>query len=520
MLHRPGARLAAALGLLGAEALVFSALFDAQPLARHYPLLVLAGPAIGLFVVFLTTMVVSAKARRKAIVTSAPRPRIVAGAFVLHLACFALLFLAIDALTRAPGHGRLALTCVLFAALIVSAAAAALSASSWQRLLAARGADAAVGAGVALVAWLAGLASEALWAGLADVTLRLVVAALALVDTGALTVDPAVRVVGLDGFTIHMAPVCSGMEGIGLILVLSVAWLVARRRALRFPRALLLVPLALVAVYGANVVRIVALVVVGAHVDPEIALGGFHSKAGWLLFCLVALGLAAFAERASFFARGDRRGAVTYPAAPYLAPLLTLLATAMATGLFSTGFDTLYGVHIAAAAVVLWHYRSALALRFGRLEPAMVMLGLIVFAAWFILHPAPPAAQVEALRNAVGGLSTGERVLWLSLRVAGSVLVVPVVEELAFRGFLLRRLESADFLEVPLTRRRALPVLFSSLAFGLTHQSVVAGTVAGILFALAQSARGRTEDAIVVHVVANAAVAGAVLLAGQWWLWA
>ena len=49
-----------------------------------------------------------------------------------------------------------------------------------------------------------------------------------------------------------------------------------------------------------------------------------------------------------------------------------------------------------------------------------------------------PAPEVPQL---TGVLWVG----WVAMRVFGSVLVVPVVEELAFRGYLLRRLIDADF---------------------------------------------------------------------------
>ena len=39
--------------------------------------------------------------------------------------------------------------------------------------------------------------------------------------------------------------------------------------------------------------RIALLIAVGVNISPEIALSGFHSKAGWLFFCGIALALIA-----------------------------------------------------------------------------------------------------------------------------------------------------------------------------------------------------------------------------------
>jgi membrane protease YdiL (CAAX protease family) len=48
---------------------------------------------------------------------------------------------------------------------------------------------------------------------------------------------------------------------------------------------------------------------------------------------------------------------------------------------------------------------------------------------------------------------------------------------------------------------------------------VVAGTIAGALFAFAQLRRGSIGDAVVAHAVSNALVAVAVLGFGRWDLW-
>ena len=112
------------------------------------------------------------------------------------------------------------------------------------------------------------------------------------------------------------------------------------------------------------------------------------------------------------------------------------------------------------------------------------------------------------------------RFAWIAFRVVGAVLFVPIAEELAFRGFLLRRLASTDFESVGWREFSWGPFLISSVAFGLLHgDRWLAGSVAGAIFALAQIRRGRIGDAIAAHAVANALVAAWVLIAGGWQLW-
>ena len=104
-------------------------------------------------------------------------------------------------------------------------------------------------------------------------------------------------------------------------------------------------------------------------------------------------------------------------------------------------------------------------------------------------------------------------------RILGSVITVPIAEELAFRGYALRRLISSDFDKISPRRFTWLSFLLSSLLFGALHGRRLAGTVAGMFYALAMYRRGRVEDAIMAHATTNALIAAEVLIFGHWNLW-
>jgi CAAX prenyl protease-like protein len=147
-------------------------------------------------------------------------------------------------------------------------------------------------------------------------------------------------------------------------------------------------------------------------------------------------------------------------------------------------------------------------------------LGALVFAAWAAAGSWPgqdPATP--RIAAALAGLSAGGRLCWIAFRVAGSVLTVPLAEELAFRGYLARWLIDSDFEKVPFGRFTAFSLVVSSLAFGLLHQRWILGTFAGLLFAAATIRRGRLSDAVVAHATANALLSAFVLLTGNWGLW-
>ena len=131
-------------------------------------------------------------------------------------------------------------------------------------------------------------------------------------------------------------------------------------------------------------------------------------------------------------------------------------------------------------------------------------------------------ADVPADRTFAAGLSAlpaARKFAWLMFRTAGAVLTVPVAEELAFRGYLIRKLVASDFETVPAGQFTWFSFVASSLLFGLLHQQWIAGTIAGMLFAIAFYRRGRICDAVVAHASANAILAAYVLGTHQWSLW-
>jgi exosortase E/protease (VPEID-CTERM system) len=339
---------------------------------------------------------------------------------------------------------------------------------------------------------------------------------------------PETHELGTKQFMVHIAPVCSGFEGIGLIWAFLGGYLVLYRRELRFPQALLLLPIGTLVIWVFNVLRITGLVLLGNWGWPGVALGGFHSQAGWLAFNLVGLGLVAASRWTRMFSTVDQMAsreplAIANPTAAFLLPLMTVVAMAMVTGAMSDGsFDRFYLARIVAGALVLWFCRKGYGGLGWSWSWAAVGIGILVFMIWVAMEPISSRSGGPgdmAISQGLSSLSTAVALLWLAGRVLGSVTVVPLVEELAFRGYLLRRLADVDFQSVPFTRFTWQSLLTSSLLFGLMHQRWLAGTVAGLLYALAVLRQGQLSHAIVAHATTNSLIAAYVLGTGAWSLW-
>jgi exosortase E/protease (VPEID-CTERM system) len=414
---------------------------------------------------------------------------------------------------------------------------AAMPARAWIRL--ARENSSLVSAGMAIIAtsWVLGYLANRAWGSLQGSTL-LAVQWLLQGFHQDVVCPPVNHLVGTSRFSVDIAPACAGYEGIGLMAVFVCVYFWLFRKTLRFPQALILLPFAIMTIWLANAVRITSLILVGTYVSPEIALGGFHSATGWLDFIAVALGLVAVTQRIRFFAaeselraraeagvmgtvEGTAKDEIVpeakgvNPTAAYVGPLMALLAITMITGVFTSRFDWLYPARVLGTA------NSVSRLNLARtFSWSAVGVGAAVFVIWMLLEKVWGEPDTGlSIANNLGKVPYGLAAAWLIFRVLGSVVTVPIAEELAFRGYVLRRLLSADFEKVSTPQFTWLSFLGSSILFGALHGRWLAGTLAGMFYAWAMYRRGRVADAIVAHATTNALIAMSVLILGNWGLW-
>jgi len=377
---------------------------------------------------------------------------------------------------------------------------------------------------VGVLAWRAAAGAEELWGVLSDTTLRGAAALLRMLTVD-VTVGPDPDTIDVGDFGVVITQACSGADGLGLVVLFQTTWIALARERLRVRRALLLLPLGMALAFAANVIRIATLLWVGGAGHAELATGGLHSKLGWILFIGIALGTIAVAERIPWFLRatGERHpemGVLPAAAAAYVAPLLAALVATLVTSIWTgQALDRGYGLRVLAASGVLWLFRRELPRPV--ISPSLfpVIVAAITCAAWIALVPVDAAAG-GLLTGELQGLGAAERWAWIAVRVAGSCVVVPVVEELAFRGFLLRWLVSAEFEHVSPRAWTWSALLLSSVAFGSLHAHWILGTLAGLAFAGVLLRRGRLGDAVLAHALVNAGLAVAVLVFGRWDLWA
>jgi exosortase E/protease (VPEID-CTERM system) len=360
--------------------------------------------------------------------------------------------------------------------------------------------------------------SQGLWFPLRTVTFAAANALLGAITSRSYP-EPERFTFGTDVFAVEIAPQCSGYEGIGLTCAFMLAALWLFRDRFRFPHAFLLVVPALFLPWFANVVRLVALVLVGTYVSPQLAQGGFHSYAGSILFCTVALGTVAIGLRTSWLTRapegeapGRAHAHTGGSAAPYLVPFITMTAAALVSRALSTAsVEPLYALRPAAGVVTLaifWRAYRAMPWRFSWLAAAG---GVGVGALWLLLDRVLPQAPPSPLHGLNAAL--------VGARVATAVLVVPLVEELAFRGFLARRISSPNFDQFTPSQLPWHAIALSALAFGLLHHRPLPAAMAGLSYGFIYRRGGNLSDAVVAHATTNVVLVVVAAMTGVWDLW-
>lgn len=182
---------------------------------------------------------------------------------------------------------------------------------------------------------------------------------------------------------------------------------------------------------------------------------------------------------------------------------------------------------LVAAAALLALRKSYVELRPSRSSSRLlaVLTGAVAIAIWIALDPFYPG-----LSRLLGGSPTAPfdpntiasrttRILFLVFRVLGAVAVVPLIEELFWRGFLIRWLVKDDFRSVPVGTYTALSFAATVALFGLEHEQWLAGMICGALYNGLLYRTKSLWDCVVAHATSNALLAAWVLTQGDWRFW-
>lgn len=185
----------------------------------------------------------------------------------------------------------------------------------------------------------------------------------------------------------------------------------------------------------------------------------------------------------------------------------------------------IYGLSLVTVGGLLWFWRR----EYGELawpnrptlgEAALaVASGLAVFALWINLD-APWMTLGDATAVFVPTTPDGS-LDWplIVIRWMGAALLVPVMEELFWRSFLMRWIAQPQFEGVDPRRAGLKAIVLSTFVFMLAHTLWLAAIVAGLVYALLYVRTGKLWVPVISHAVTNGVLGVWVVLTGKWQFW-
>jgi len=108
----------------------------------------------------------------------------------------------------------------------------------------------------------------------------------------------------------------------------------------------------------------------------------------------------------------------------------------------------------------------------------------------------------------------------LTWRTVRAVLIVPVVEELFWRGWLMRKLIQSDFQTVPLGSYSPFAFWATAILFAAEHGPYWdVGLLTGVIYNVWMIRSKSIASCILMHAVTNAILSGYVITTAHWQYW-
>jgi len=150
-----------------------------------------------------------------------------------------------------------------------------------------------------------------------------------------------------------------------------------------------------------------------------------------------------------------------------------------------------------------------------------ILVGLVVVGLWIGIDKTVPYPHFGN-RTAFDPSQVQDSAWYgpfLAVRLYGLALMVPVMEEIFWRSFLLRYLTNVDFRKLAVGTFSASALWLMVAASSLAHPEWLVAAAASLVFAYWLRRTRSLLGVIVAHATANAALGGYVLATGEWRYW-
>lgn len=209
-----------------------------------------------------------------------------------------------------------------------------------------------------------------------------------------------------------------------------------------------------------------------------------------------------------------------HPVFPYVIPFGTFL---LLTGLASWSPASIvwfYPIKTILVGALLFIFRRTYTEVKPKVSLLAIVMGLLVFVLWVLPEGYYPMLGRSKGFNPLDGFTSRSWLfIWISFRLIGAVVIVPIMEELFWRSFLLRYLINPSFKQVPIGAFSWLSFCGTVVLFGLEHHRWLPGIVAGVIYTLLLYRKKEMSDCILAHATTNLTLGIYVLVTHQWGYW-
>ena len=211
----------------------------------------------------------------------------------------------------------------------------------------------------------------------------------------------------------------------------------------------------------------------------------------------------------------------------YIAPFLAFVGMMAVARLIPLPPQWLYPVRFLIVTSLI----GALSWPYLSFRPSAPLASMAIGVAVFVIWVAPDVLfgyrHHWLFENSITGSAASSlaphlkaNLGFMLLRSVSSAIMIPILEELFWRGWMMRWLIDSDFLTVPLGKYVPSAFWIVALLFASEHGPYwEVGLAAGIVYNWWIVRTRNLADCILAHAVTNAVLAAYVVVAGQWQYW-
>jgi CAAX prenyl protease-like protein len=211
------------------------------------------------------------------------------------------------------------------------------------------------------------------------------------------------------------------------------------------------------------------------------------------------------------------------PTLARVAPFVIFLLLTFCQGQFGPASNYwFYLIKTVVGAWLVWSVRDVITEMKWAFSWEAVAVGVAVCVMWVGIDAwYPKFGKAGAAWNPNTQFGAGSALAWffVVVRIAGSTIVVPPLEEVFYRSFLYRYLVKPEYLTVSLGAFNWTAFLLTSAIFGASHYEWLAGTLCGFAYQGLVGRKQRLGDAMTAHAITNFLLGLWVVGRNAWNFW-